>query len=161
MGDGDSPTKMANHIRYSCHLPGRLDRRLERRRVDCATVPAPRLTNSRRALATVRQGGEPRCHRPIAGLNFIAAGPRSPQPGAPYTYVTTKQFLSHFGFDTLRDLPDMEALEDAGLLSKKRLLADDFPGATSEGADLKTIGEGSLKELETEEPPLALSSEDP
>ncbi|MFU0505759.1 SMC-Scp complex subunit ScpB [Pseudaminobacter sp. NGMCC 1.201702] len=55
--------------------------------------------------------------------NFIAAGPRSPQHGAPYTYVTTKEFLSHFGFDTLRDLPDMEALEDAGLLSKERLLA--------------------------------------
>jgi chromosome segregation and condensation protein ScpB len=31
----------------------------------------------------------------LRGLNFIAAGPRSPQPGAPYTYVTTKQFLSH------------------------------------------------------------------
>ncbi|MGA0565540.1 SMC-Scp complex subunit ScpB [Ancylobacter sp. VNQ12] len=60
-------------------------------------------------------------------LGFIAAGPRSPQPGAPYTYVTTKEFLTHFGFDTLRDLPDMEALEDAGLLSKDRLLAGDIP----------------------------------
>ncbi|GLK82726.1 SMC-Scp complex subunit ScpB [Ancylobacter defluvii] len=60
-------------------------------------------------------------------LGFIAAGPRSPQPGAPYTYVTTKEFLSHYGFDTLRDLPDMEALEDAGLLSKDSLLAGDIP----------------------------------
>ena len=59
-------------------------------------------------------------------LGFIAAGPRSPQPGAPYTYVTTREFLSHYGFDTLRDLPDMEALEDAGLLSKDRLLAGDL-----------------------------------
>lgn len=60
-------------------------------------------------------------------LGLIAAGPRSPQPGAPYTYVTTQGFLSHFGFDTLRDLPDMAALEDAGLLSKERLLAGEFP----------------------------------
>ncbi len=65
----------------------------------------------------------------LRALGFIAAGPRSPQPGAPYTYVTTPAFLSHFGFDTLRDLPDMEALEDAGLLSKDRLLAGDFPVA--------------------------------
>ncbi|MFH1554238.1 MAG: SMC-Scp complex subunit ScpB [Pseudomonadota bacterium] len=65
----------------------------------------------------------------LRGLGFIAAGPRSPTPGAPYTYVTTPAFLSHFGFDTLRDLPDMEALEDAGLLSKDRLLAGDFPVA--------------------------------
>jgi segregation and condensation protein B len=63
----------------------------------------------------------------LRGLGFIAAGPRSPTPGAPYTYVTTPAFLSHFGFDTLRDLPDMEALEDAGLLSKDRILAGDIP----------------------------------
>ena len=44
----------------------------------------------------------------LRALGFIAAGPRSPTPGAPYTYVTTKAFLSHFGFDTLRDLPDIE-----------------------------------------------------
>jgi segregation and condensation protein B len=55
--------------------------------------------------------------------DFIASGPRSPTPGAPYTYVTTKMFLSQFGLDTLRDLPDFEALEDAGLLSKEQLLA--------------------------------------
>lgn len=59
---------------------------------------------------------------------FIASGPRSPQPGAPYTYVTTSAFLAHFGFETLRDLPDFEKLEDAGLLNKERLL-EDIPGA--------------------------------
>ncbi|TCQ95439.1 segregation and condensation protein B [Neorhizobium sp. JUb45] len=57
----------------------------------------------------------------IAGLRdagFIVSGPRSPTPGAPYTYVTTPRFLSVFGFETLRDLPNVEALEDAGLLSR-------------------------------------------
>ena len=49
-----------------------------------------------------------------AGL--IAAGPRSPQPGAPVTYVTTKAFLDRFGLDSLRDLPDIDRLEEAGLL---------------------------------------------
>ncbi|KQY23752.1 SMC-Scp complex subunit ScpB [Rhizobium sp. Root482] len=55
----------------------------------------------------------------LRGTGFIASGPRSPTPGAPYTYVTTKHFLSAFGMDTLRDLPDLEALEDAGLLSRQ------------------------------------------
>ncbi|MHA6688789.1 SMC-Scp complex subunit ScpB, partial [Mesorhizobium sp. A556] len=36
-------------------------------------------------------------------------------------------FLSHFSLDTLRDLPDFEALEDAGLLSKEKLLAGEIP----------------------------------
>jgi segregation and condensation protein B len=54
----------------------------------------------------------------LRGEGFIAAGPRSPTPGAPYAYVTTSGFLAHFGFESLRDLPDMEKLEDAGLLGR-------------------------------------------
>lgn len=76
----------------------------------------------------------------LRGLGFIAAGPRSPQPGAPYTYVTTKEFLAHFGFSTLRDLPDIEMLEDAGLLSKEKLLAGDIP--ISGGAEDDTDNSG-------------------
>lgn len=62
----------------------------------------------------------------LRGAGLIASGPRSPTPGAPYTYVTTKEFLLEFGLDTLRDLPDFDALEDAGLLSKEKLLAGDI-----------------------------------
>lgn len=58
---------------------------------------------SRDTIASLRSAG------------FLSSGPRSPTPGAPYSYVTTKHFLAAFGFETLRDLPDMEALEDAGL----------------------------------------------
>jgi segregation and condensation protein B len=47
---------------------------------------------------------------------LIAAGPRSPKLGAPYTYVTTEKSLLEFGFESLRDLPDLEALKDAGLM---------------------------------------------
>jgi segregation and condensation protein B len=46
---------------------------------------------------------------------LIATGPRSPKRGAPYTYVTTQGFLMAFGMESLRDLPDMEQLQDAGL----------------------------------------------
>ncbi|HTH27985.1 MAG TPA: SMC-Scp complex subunit ScpB [Sphingobium sp.] len=60
----------------------------------------------------------------LRGANFLASGPRSPTPGAPYTYVTTKHFLTAFGMETLRDLPDIEALEDAGLLNRKTMQAE-------------------------------------
>jgi segregation and condensation protein B len=60
----------------------------------------------------------------LRGDALIAAGPRSPQPGAPYTRVTTPTFLSKYGFESLRDLPDMEKLEEAGLLTRSALLAD-------------------------------------
>ena len=54
----------------------------------------------------------------IAGLReegLIAAGPRSPKVGGPYAYVTTEKFLFEFGLESLRDLPDLDKLEDAGL----------------------------------------------
>jgi segregation and condensation protein B len=85
----------------------------------------------------------------LRGLEFIAAGPRSPQPGAPYTYVTTKAFLGHFGFDTLRDLPDMEMLEEAGLLSKDRLLAGEFPDPLPAEDERYDEGEEAADRTET------------
>jgi segregation and condensation protein B len=71
----------------------------------------------------------------LRSQELVASGPRSPQPGAPHTLVTTKTFLSQFGMESLRDLPDMEALEDAGLLSRDKLLADDIPVAMGEEPD--------------------------
>lgn len=47
---------------------------------------------------------------------LIATGPRSPRRGAPYTFVTTERFLVVFGLQSLRDLPDREGLQDAGLV---------------------------------------------
>ena len=49
---------------------------------------------------------------------LIGTGPRSPRRGAPYTFVTTEQFLVAFGLESLRDLPDREQLRDAGVLSE-------------------------------------------
>lgn len=46
-------------------------------------------------------------------LEFIAAGPRAPRPGAPPTYVTTRRFLEHFGLDTLAELPPVDGLDNA------------------------------------------------
>ncbi|MCP4317518.1 MAG: SMC-Scp complex subunit ScpB [Hyphomicrobiales bacterium] len=40
-------------------------------------------------------------------------------PGRPVTYGTTLDFLDHFGLEELRDLPGMEELKGAGLLSSR------------------------------------------
>jgi len=74
---------------------------------------------------------------------FISSGPRSPTPGAPYTYVTTPYFLSAFGMETLRDLPNIEALEDAGLLSRHAVQSEI---AAPEGGENETDEEASFIE---------------
>lgn len=48
---------------------------------------------------------------------LIVTGPRSPRRGAPYTYVTTEQFLVAFDLESLQDLPDREQMEDAGVIN--------------------------------------------
>lgn len=62
-------------------------------------------------------------------LGLVAAGPRVPAPGAPMTYVTTGKFLSVFGLGSLRDLPDLEQIEEAGFLDR---------GGTSDPGDSTT-----------------------
>ncbi len=54
----------------------------------------------------------------LAERDLIGTGPREPRRGAPYTFVTTETFLAAFGMQSLRDLPDHEQLEDAGLAGK-------------------------------------------
>jgi segregation and condensation protein B len=65
-----------------------------------------------------------------------AAGPRSPTPGAPYAYVTTPGFLGEFGFDSLRDLPEIERLQDAGLLGRT---GGDALGGDALAAELRGV----------------------
>jgi segregation and condensation protein B len=57
----------------------------------------------------------------LRAAGLVGTGPRSPRPGAPFTYVTTDAFLAHCGLDSLRDLPDIDRLEEAGLLGKAPL----------------------------------------
>ncbi|MBC7738523.1 MAG: SMC-Scp complex subunit ScpB [Candidatus Saccharibacteria bacterium] len=51
----------------------------------------------------------------LAERDLIGTGPREPRRGAPYTFVTTDTFLAAFGMQSLRDMPEPEQLEDAGL----------------------------------------------
>jgi len=79
---------------------------------------------------------------------LIAAGPRSPTPGAPYAYVTTAGFLSRFGFGSLRDLPDIEKLEDAGLIGR---VGEGALGGDAPAAELRAVLGLADDEYEREE----------
>lgn len=76
---------------------------------------------SRDTIASLRDAG------------LLGSGPRSPTPGAPYTYVTTRHFLSAFGLETLRDLPDLERLEDAGLLHRQSPVREELAQEADDG----------------------------
>ena len=54
----------------------------------------------------------------LHAYGLIGTGPRAPRRGAPYTFVTTDACLAAFGLESLRDLPDAEQLNDAGLAAR-------------------------------------------
>ena len=55
----------------------------------------------------------------LLGLSWIRTGRRRDTPGRPLTFVTTKDFLHHFGLNTLQDLPGTDELTAMGLLDNR------------------------------------------
>lgn len=62
----------------------------------------------------------------LKSCGVISPGPRAPEPGAPIAWVTTSRFLEAFALGSLRDLPDLDALDEAlGLMEEGGVEADD------------------------------------
>ena len=65
---------------------------------------------------------------------WITPKGRRETPGRPVTWVTTDQFLSHFGLADRRDLPGIEELKAAGLIGPRPDFALTEQGALAEVA---------------------------
>lgn len=75
---------------------------------------------------------------------------RRKTPGRPVTYGTTDKFLDHFGLEEIRDLPGMEELKGAGLLSSRMPPGFSVPLPPSD-PDLLTDDEDPLTDIDLEE----------
>ncbi|MBI3419971.1 MAG: SMC-Scp complex subunit ScpB [Proteobacteria bacterium] len=64
-------------------------------------------------------------------LGWVRPGKRRETPGKPLTWITTDAFLRHFGLASLKDLPGVQELREAGLLDSRPLLG----GFSSEDAE--------------------------
>ena len=70
-------------------------------------------------------------------------------PGRPVTFGTTRDFLDHFGLEEIRDLPGLEELKAAGMLSGRipPNLSVPMPRDDALGADEDPITQLDLEEL--------------
>ncbi|GAA4112553.1 SMC-Scp complex subunit ScpB [Aminobacter aganoensis] len=75
---------------------------------------------------------------------------RRKTPGRPVTYGTTDKFLDHFGLEEIRDLPGMEELKGAGLLSSRMPPGFSVPLPPSD-PDLLSDDEDPLTDIDLEE----------
>jgi len=70
-------------------------------------------------------------------------------PGRPVTFGTTRDFLDHFGLEELRDLPGLEELKGAGLLSGR--IPSNFQIPVPLGDDGLGEDEDPITQLDLEE----------
>jgi segregation and condensation protein B len=70
-------------------------------------------------------------------------------PGRPVTFGTTRDFLDHFGLEEIRDLPGLEELRGAGLLTGRMPPNFNIPSPLSD--DELTEDEDPLTQLDLEE----------
>lgn len=75
---------------------------------------------------------------------------RRKTPGRPVTYGTTVAFLDHFGLGELRDLPGMDELKAAGLLSSRLPSGFSMPAPPAD-PDALTDDEEPLADIDLEE----------
>jgi segregation and condensation protein B len=66
-------------------------------------------------------------------MGWLKLGRRRMTPGRPVTFVTTTEFLDHFGLESARDLPGLAELRAAGLLESRPPGA--FGTSVAEGED--------------------------
>lgn len=71
-------------------------------------------------------------------------------PGRPVTYGTTDAFLDHFGLEEIRDLPGIDELKGAGLLSARMPSNFAVPQPPAD-PDLLTEDEDPLTDIDLEE----------
>ncbi len=85
-------------------------------------------------------------------LGLIDGALRAPEPGAPFAYVTTKKFLEVFGLGTLRDLPDIERMEEEGLLQRPQAdnEIDDALGLSDDEGGFLEADDSEFDEAESE-----------
>jgi segregation and condensation protein B len=73
-------------------------------------------------------------------LGWVRPGKRRETPGKPLTWITTEAFLRYFGLASIKDLPGVQELREAGLLDARPVLAG-FDSSDAEDAASTEDGE--------------------
>lgn len=95
-------------------------RKLSRAAVETLAVIAYHQPVSRAEIETIRGVATARGTLDVLiEANWIKPGRRRETPGRPGTWVTTEDFLDHFGLTGLADLPGVDELKATGLLDKR------------------------------------------
>jgi segregation and condensation protein B len=104
---------LASALRNERDVP----RRLSRAAVETLAVIAYHQPVTRAEIEAIRGVGLARGTLDrLLESGWVQPKGRREAPGRPLNWVTTPQFLAHFGLDSLKELPGVEELRQSGLL---------------------------------------------
>ncbi len=84
-------------------------------------------------------------------LGWVRPGKRRETVGRPLTWITSDEFLRHFGLGSLKDLPGVQDLRESGLLDSRPVLAP-FGSEDAENAAGVEIEDEDLEYIAAAEP---------
>ena len=94
-----------------------VSRRLSRAAVETLAIIAYHQPVTRAEIETIRGVGLARGTLDrLLESGWVQPKGRRESPGRPLNWVTTPQFLAHFGLESLKELPGVEELRQSGLL---------------------------------------------
>lgn len=89
--------------------------RLSQPALETLTLVAYRQPIIKAEIEAIRGLASGEMLRQLLELNLIKIAGRSPKLGRPFLYITTREFLTKFGLNSLQELPRQEQLSGTGL----------------------------------------------
>lgn len=112
--------RTAPDLKFLLREETRETRRLSRAAVETLAVIAYHQPVTRAEIEEVRGVGASRGTLDLLlEIGWIRPKGRRRTPGRPVTYGTTDEFLAHFGFDAIDELPGLDELRASGLLQPR------------------------------------------
>ena len=112
--------KTAADLGESLNMEVEVERKLSRAAMETLAIIAYHQPLTRAEIENIRGVATGRGTLDILiESGWVKPGRRRESPGRPLTWVTTSGFLSHFGLETITDLPGVDDLKSAGLLDRR------------------------------------------
>jgi segregation and condensation protein B len=112
--------RTASEIAPHLNLEREAERKLSRAGVETLAIIAYHQPVTRAEIEEIRGVAVNRGTLDVLlETSWIKPGRRRDTPGRPVTWLTTDDFLSHFGLESLNDLPGQKELAAAGLLDTR------------------------------------------
>ncbi len=130
-----------------------VQRRLSRAAHETLAVIAYHQPVTRAEIEEIRGVGQSKGTMDVLlEIGWIRPGRRRNSPGRPLTWATTEAFLSHFGLESLKELPGVQELKAAGLIDARPAVSVYAASAGSEELPFDSVTGEDESEPEMDEP---------